>query len=343
MGNIKKTVVPTSPHELYRKIQAEREIGYKYLLIYRNEQEMTNVLDGNIYAISDINGKHLCDILQEDYIRLTDDLTIISTSETEKDIPYFSDWVVAEPEGREKVLGYRLVVIFLETEAELPPEEMGWPKLNLPTDFYEKEFKCRNSTISRGKLEGLPCPFYTAELTDEQMQTIIDETDAETRSRWRISPVQFIDFDNEEYDDAWWEELEKAVLRQNVPYYEDIVPAYHGTPNPNVQFLTNENRVIYFTDDRSIAEHFARAEDRGGLLAGEIPMLIHARIILRHPYVINTEEEWMEIADDTVIHKKGLIAQGYDSILHRNEAGVAYYAIFDANNCKIIQRENITI
>ena len=313
------------------------------MLVYRNEQEMTNVLDGNIYAISDIDGKYLCDILEQDYIRLHDELAIISESEYEIDVPCFSDWVVAGPEYRDKVLACRLTIIYLETEKVLPPEEMAWPKLNLPTDFYEKEFKCGNSSISRGNLEGLPCPFYTAELSDEQMQTVIDETDAETRSRWRIPPGQAIDFNNEEYDDVWWEELEKAVLRQNVPYYEDIVPVYHGTPNPDVQFLTDENRVIYFTDNRTIAEHFARAEDRGGLLTGEVPTLIHARIILRHPYVINTEEEWMEIADDTVIRKKELIAQGYDSILHRNEVGVAYYAIFDVNNCKIIQRENITI
>lgn len=335
-------MVPVPPNEFYRKIQAEQKIGFKYLFVYRNEQAMTNALDGKIYAISDIDGKHLCDILQEDYIRLTDDLTIISTSETVKDIPYFSDWVVAKPEGREKVLGCRLVVIFLETETELPPKEMGWPILDLPTDFYEKEFKRGNSTISRRELESMPIPFYTAEVTDEQMQTIIDETDAETRSRWRISKHRSIDFDNEEIDNAWWEELEHAVIRQRVPYYEDVVPAYHGTPNPQVQFSTDGNRVIYFTDDRAVAEDFARAEGRGGLLAGEVPTLIHARIILRNPYIIKTEEEWMNIADDTVIHKQELIIQGYDSILYRNEMEVTYYAIFDLNDCKIIQRETIT-
>lgn len=89
-------------------------------------------------------------------------------------------------------------------------------------EFYDKEFTCGQSCITRGELESLPCPFCTDNVTDEQMQTIIDQTDGETRSRMRINSDQPLDLDDDKTSEVWWEQLEAAVNRQNIPYYEDI-------------------------------------------------------------------------------------------------------------------------
>lgn len=89
-------------------------------------------------------------------------------------------------------------------------------------EFYTKEFTCGNSVISRQELESLPCPFYMKEVTDDQMQAIIDYTDFATKRYYKLPLDQPIDFNNNKYSERWWIELESAVLQQNVPYYEDL-------------------------------------------------------------------------------------------------------------------------
>ncbi len=88
--------------------------------------------------------------------------------------------------------------------------------------FYTKEFVCGDSVISRRELEELPCPFFTDDVTDKQMEIIVTETEEETRSRLRLNEDGYIDFDNDRHSEVWWEELEAAVNRQNVPYHEDM-------------------------------------------------------------------------------------------------------------------------
>lgn len=214
-------------------------------------------------------------------------------------------------------------------------------KTNQQDLFYQQEFICGNSVLTRWYLEGLPCPFCTEGTTDSQMQTIIDQTDAETRALLGIPPGQPIDFSNDEQDDLWFSVLEDTVLRQRIPYYEDIFTAYHGTPNPEVKFSTEGGRVIYFTSDRDVAEGFAHAEGRGGLLPGEAPTIVHVKLVLRNSLVLATEEDWMRMADSTAIDKQQLIAQGYDSILCRNEKDVAYFVVFDSSDCQILKKEPI--
>ncbi|BFK46590.1 hypothetical protein I180019D1_20000 [Alistipes sp. i18-0019-D1] len=335
--------MPITPRHLYRKILDEQNIGFKYLLIYRNKEDMVAALDGKIYAISDTDGSHLCDILHEDYIRMTEDLTLIDSLSAPQGIAYFSDWVIANPQYRETVLACRLSILFLEREPELSecPDKSDWPYPDMPQEFYQKEFVCGNSSITRGELEELPCPFFTAEVTDEQMQAIIDETDAETKLCWRLPTNRPINFGNNRYSETWWKELECAANRHHVPYYEDISLAYHGTPDPNVEFSTDGRRVIYFTDDHAKAEQFARAEGRGGLFPGETATVIHTRITLRNPYVVQTEQKWLQMADDTVIDKAELSAKGYDGILYCDENNVNTYVVFNSSDCKIIQKETL--
>lgn len=99
-----------------------------------------------------------------------------------------------------------------EQEPELPPKDDA---------FYDKVFTCGQSELSRRDLESLPAPFDTCLVTDEQMEQIVRETEMETRDRLRLGEKESIDFENDRHSAIWWEEMEKAVVRHGVPYYED--------------------------------------------------------------------------------------------------------------------------
>lgn len=86
--------------------------------------------------------------------------------------------------------------------------------------LYDKVFTCGQSELSRRELESLPEPFDTYHVTDEEMEQIVYETEMETRDRLRLGKRKPIDFDNDRHSEIWWEEMEKAVVRHGVPYYE---------------------------------------------------------------------------------------------------------------------------
>ena len=117
-----------------------------------------------------------------------------------------------------------------------------------------------------------------------------------------------------------------------------VFTAYHGTPSPHVNLTTAGERVVYFTDDREIAANFAFAIDRGGLLSGETPTLIHARIVLDNPRVL-CDNEWEAVADDTNIDKAELIAQGYDGIVCMDVLEPTYIVAFHEHQFEILKRE----
>lgn len=100
-----------SPGELHERITREMESGYKYLFVYRNEEEMTAALDGKVYAISDTDGKFLCDLYEPDYIRLEEDGAIVDTVSI-PDMRFHSDWAIANPTVRDKVFSARMVIIY---------------------------------------------------------------------------------------------------------------------------------------------------------------------------------------------------------------------------------------
>ena len=100
-------------------------------------------------------------------------------------------------------------------ELEVDPE----PEVD---EFYDRIFKYGQSELSRGELESLPVPFCTKNVTDEQMEEIVMDTELDTRDRLRLNEGEPIDFENDRHSEVWWEEMEAAVCRHNVPYYEDI-------------------------------------------------------------------------------------------------------------------------
>jgi hypothetical protein len=94
-------------------------------------------------------------------------------------------------------------------------------------EFYSKEFFSGLISISREELESLPCPFCTKNVTDENMQAIIDMTCEQTKMRMGLSQKDAIDISDERTNEIWWQELEQTVVAFKVPYYEDMDMSKH--------------------------------------------------------------------------------------------------------------------
>lgn len=101
---------------LFEQILAEQSKGYKYLLIYRNQKEVLERLDNKLYTISDTDGKYLCDLLEQDYTNLTDELIILDRNLCEDEIDYMSDWVLADEAYNQEVMSRRVAIILTEGE-----------------------------------------------------------------------------------------------------------------------------------------------------------------------------------------------------------------------------------
>ena len=117
IGAVVSRLRELSPEELHKRIAEEMKTGCKYLLVYRSEEEMTAALDGKIYAISDTDGKFLCDLYQPDYLHLENGGDIVDTASI-PDMHFHSDWAIANPTVRDKVLSSEGVFYELEYGGE---------------------------------------------------------------------------------------------------------------------------------------------------------------------------------------------------------------------------------
>lgn len=68
------------------------------ILHFDNENSFLKELSGKIYAICTHDGHYLCDILEDDYIKLTDDGTLVDTNE---------DWHYPKPDSNEGDIFFR--------------------------------------------------------------------------------------------------------------------------------------------------------------------------------------------------------------------------------------------
>lgn len=50
--------------DFYKQILEEQSKGYKYLLVYRNQKELLERLDNDLYTISNPYGTYLCDLMK---------------------------------------------------------------------------------------------------------------------------------------------------------------------------------------------------------------------------------------------------------------------------------------
>ena len=85
---------------------------------------------------------------------------------------------------------------------------------------YNKTFRNGKTELCRADLESLPCPFCTENVSDKEMQAIVDEVEMEM-TEWRDWCKQG-DITKDVLDEKWWEILERTVCKHNVPYYEDL-------------------------------------------------------------------------------------------------------------------------
>jgi hypothetical protein len=104
--------------------------------------------------------------------------------------------------------------------------------IDLPQKEIDKQFYCNGLSVCRGDYESMPCPMYTAEITDEQMQWLIntiydvlvsqyyfDEEDVKKYIKGEIEDYRL----GEDIDTAFWKEMEDiAVVDLKMLYYEDI-------------------------------------------------------------------------------------------------------------------------
>lgn len=106
--------------------------------------------------------------------------------------------------------------------------------IDLPQEQIDKQFYFNGLSVCRGDYESMPCPMYTAEITDEQMQWLIgtiydvlvsqyyfDEEDVQKYIKNELEDYEFRI--KEDIDTAFWKEMEDiAVADLKMPYYEDI-------------------------------------------------------------------------------------------------------------------------
>lgn len=154
-------------------------------------------------------------ITTTDYYKLHKDYRGTWTTER-TDLP---NW----EKDREKYMGKRTILTNENGATVLLIEGMGLEIIK--DDYYTKEFVCGQSSITRGELESFPCPFCTDDATDDMMQRIIDETEAETKCRMRKIHREECSSDDEYKeirDSIWWKELEGLVVAAGIPYYEDL-------------------------------------------------------------------------------------------------------------------------
>lgn len=85
---------------------------------------------------------------------------------------------------------------------------------------FNKIFRCGRTELSRADLENLPVPFYTNDVSDDDMQNIVEEIEEEMQDWYSWEEDGSITSDK--VSEHWWKVLEETVVAHGVPYYEDM-------------------------------------------------------------------------------------------------------------------------
>ena len=123
----------------------------------------------------------------------------LATEEELKDISYVTDRLSDE---------YGFCVFSYSCEAEEIPE--------LSEEDLTKEYFVgfKGYTICREDYESMPCPLYTRDLTDDQMQILAGNIGAELH--------QYYDEAEDNDDNDFWEIMERNATEMGMCYYEDL-------------------------------------------------------------------------------------------------------------------------
>lgn len=81
----------------------------KHLYIYQNESDFLSVLDGKIYAVCDMDGKYLCDVLEEDLLQLETEKKVIDPSGNNS----LNDMRICDAAVRDYIYSQRIEIIIL--------------------------------------------------------------------------------------------------------------------------------------------------------------------------------------------------------------------------------------
>ena len=85
-------------------------------------------------------------------------------------------------------------------------------------DFMNKIFKSARTEINRELLESLPEPFDTSNVSDDTMQDIANNVEAEMSEYYTWQEQG--DITKEKLNEKWWEMLEDCIICHNIPYYQ---------------------------------------------------------------------------------------------------------------------------
>lgn len=72
------------------------------ILKFNSQEEFLKALDGKVYAISAKNGDFLCDILEEDLLKLLDERIIIDLSDFKYGFYSYSDYMILSDVDEDK-------------------------------------------------------------------------------------------------------------------------------------------------------------------------------------------------------------------------------------------------
>ena len=94
--------------ESFHNFVQKREVMKR--LHFRNEKAFLEKLDGKVYAVCDKNGRYLCDVIEEDYLRLIDAGVLINLDDN---LDVFNNLVLDLANFKEVFTHEHHVVIFL--------------------------------------------------------------------------------------------------------------------------------------------------------------------------------------------------------------------------------------
>ena len=115
--------------------------------------------------------------------------------------------------------------------------------------------------------------------------------------------------------------------------------AYHGSHQPDM--IPAKDRALYLTDDKELAEQFAKGEVYGdGLYDGEVATVFTFKGHFNKPYYMTHEEYDNEGQDDELDYQKW-VNMGVDGIvlLPDEESSATYYIVIDLSTIKLIDKK----
>ena len=91
----------------------------------------------------------------------------------------------------------------------------------------KQEFVCGSMSITREDYESMPCAMFATEFNDKQMQEIVNKlhdvlTFQYGYTEHEISNLEDGSAEMEDYDNAFWREMENIAVDMGMRYYDDM-------------------------------------------------------------------------------------------------------------------------